>query len=407
MRGPPLSSFTPADIRQAVRRTVVHVDMDAFYAAVEQHDNPELVGRPVVVGADPRGGRGRGVVSAASYEARPFGIHSALPISTAWRRCPHAVYLRPRFSRYRAVSRRVMDILEKFSPLVEQISIDEAFLDCSGTEKLFGEDGDLGRSIKDAIRGETGLTASVGIASNKSVAKIATELGKPDGLMVCPRGGEGEFLAPLPLGYLWGAGRKTVDTLARHGFRTIGDVARCPLAWLSRIFGKYGTRLWELANGIDPRSVHSSSYRKSISEEITFDSDTDDTEMLEGMLFSIADRLTRRMRRESIRGRTVTLKIRLTGFETHTRSRTLGAAVDGMERVRDTALALFREFDRSGRRVRLIGIGVSNLIGTEKGQLELFDGGDAERSRRTQDLLDRMKDLYGEKVIRASFLPDS
>lgn len=387
------------------RRIVVHVDMDAFFAAIEQLDHPEYRGRPVVVGADPRGGRGRGVVSAASYEARPYGIHSALPISTAWTRCPHAVYLRPRFQRYTEMSRLVMDILGRYSPLVEQVSIDEAFLDCTGTEKLFGDE--LGRSIKESIRTETGLTASVGVAPNKSVAKIASELGKPDGLVVCTVGGEREFLAPLPLSSLWGAGRKTVDALESLGFRRVGDVAACDPSRLSRIFGKHGTTLWELARGIDTRPVASSRCRKSISEEITFDTDTADVEMLEQVLFSIADRLTRKMRRESLRAKTVTLKIRLQGFETHTRSRSLRKAIDDMAAVRDTALELFRRFDRGGRKVRLIGIGVSNLCRSGEGQLELFENGDREnRERTTQTLLDRMKELYGEKVTRASFLSD-
>jgi hypothetical protein len=206
-------------------RVIVHVDMDAFYASVEQLDFPEYRGRPVVVGADPCGGRGRGVVSAASYEARKYGIHSAQPISHAYRSCPSAVFLRPRFHRYMELSGMVMSILSGFSPLVEQISIDEAFLDCTGTTGIFGSEKQIAAEIKARIKEKTGLTASVGIATNKSVAKIASELCKPDGLLICPAGGEKEFLKKLTLSHLWGAGKKTIERLGRMGFLTIGDIA--------------------------------------------------------------------------------------------------------------------------------------------------------------------------------------
>jgi nucleotidyltransferase/DNA polymerase involved in DNA repair len=384
--------------------TIVHVDMDAFYAAVEQLDHPEYRGRPVVVGADPAGGSGRGVVSAASYEARRFGIHSALPISAAWKQCPHAVYLSPRIHRYEEISRRVMEILDGFSPRVEQLSIDEAFLDCTGTGRLLGSPEELGRKIKESICADTGLTASVGIAPCKSVAKIASDLCKPDGLMICPPGGEREFLAPLPVKLLWGAGAKTTQRLAQLGCETVGDVARTSREVLERVLGSWGGRLWELANGIDPRPVVSLGGRKSISEEITFDRDTGDLARIEQVLFAVADRVTGRMRKERIAGRTVALKIRLQGFETHTRSRTLDRAVNDTQTVRDTGVELFRGFDRGGRKVRLIGLGLSNLRPCEGGgQLNLF--ATPEVSDPTDELLDLMRDRYGDKVTRASFLP--
>jgi nucleotidyltransferase/DNA polymerase involved in DNA repair len=206
-------------------RVIVHVDMDAFYASIEQLDHPEYRGKPVVVGADPRGGRGRGVVSAASYEARAFGIRSAMPISQAYRRCPHAFFVTPRMDRYVRMSAKVMEVLSGFTPLVEPLSIDEAFLDTTGTEKLTGPPGTAARLIKDKILSETRLTASVGVAGNKSVSKIASELGKPDGLVLCPPGREKEFLSTLPLKHLWGAGGKTMEKLASLGFGTIGHVA--------------------------------------------------------------------------------------------------------------------------------------------------------------------------------------
>jgi nucleotidyltransferase/DNA polymerase involved in DNA repair len=388
-------------------RIIVHVDMDAFYTSIEQMDCSEYRGKPVVVGADPQQGSGRGVVSAASYEARAYGIHSALPISTAYKRCPHAIYLRPRFKRYSELSVKVMKILDAFSPLVEQISIDEAFLDCSGTEKLFGSNQSLGGHIKDRIKGETGLTASVGMATNKSVAKIASDLHKPDGLCICAPGKEQEFLAPLHIDRLWGAGRKTVDKLEKLGFTLVEHIQNCPKQRLQELFGTYGRRLWELANGIDNRPVVRSSPRKSISQEMTFRRDTDQDSVVEHVLFQLSDSVTRQMRREGIRGRTVNLKIRLAPFDTHTRSHTLAHPVHDMQAVRDTVLRLFRSFDRGGRPVRLVGVGVSNLHRQEEGlvaQLDLF-ADDQDGLEETDRVLDQMKRLYGEKVTRASFLP--
>jgi nucleotidyltransferase/DNA polymerase involved in DNA repair len=388
-------------------RIIVHVDMDAFYASIEQMDHPEYRGQPVVVGADPRGGRGRGVVSAASYEARSFGIHSALPISTAYKCCPDAVFLRPRFKRYTELSRMVIKTLGKFSPLVEQISIDEAFLDCTGTEKLFGKTHSLGLLIKESIKRETGLIASVGIATNKSIAKIASDLNKPDGLCICPPGEEREFMGPLPLRYLWGAGKRTVERLEGLGFELVRDIQSCPQEKLNTLFGKYGKKLWKLANGMDERPVSRSSPRKSISQEITFREDIDQDAHVEHVLFQLSDSVTRKMRTEGIRGRTVNLKIRLAPFETYSRSHTLPLPVHDMQTVRDTVLALYREFDRKGRRIRLVGVGVSNLDSDEEHvtrQLDLFskDEGGLDQTDR---VLDQMKRLFGDKVTRASFLP--
>ena len=409
-------------------RIIIHVDMDAFYASIEQLDNPGFRGRPVVVGADPRGGKGRGVVCAASYEARTFGIHSALPISTAYRLCPDAVFVLPRFERYMELSGRVMGILNEFSPLVEPLSVDEAFLDCTGTERVLGKllyagtrgaeaasPGEIARMIKAKIKNDTLLTASVGVAGNKSVAKIASELGKPDGLVVCPMGKEREFLANLPLKHLWGAGGKTLEKLRSFGFTTIGHAASSSPEFLAGAFGKHGAGLWELANGIDDRPVVTGYGRKSISEETTFERDVASDRQIEQVLFRIADSLTREMRSHGLRGRTITLKIRLEGFETFTRSRTLASFVNDTFTVRETARELYRQFDRQGKRVRLVGIGVSNLFDSVisvSEQLDLFHGDDPARGqdrtgkRQVPDaLLDSMKGRYGEKITRAAFLP--
>lgn len=394
-------------------RIIVHVDMDAFFAAVEQLDNPQLRGRPVVVGADPKTGRGRGVVCAASYEAREFGIHSALPISKAYRLCSSAVFVRPRFERYIELSRSVMEILGGFSPVVEQISIDEAFLDCTGTERLFGPPEKLGRMIKDRIFEATGLTASVGIAPNKSIAKIASDLEKPNGLSICRYGGEREFLARLPVKALWGAGKKTVGLLRQMGLHTIGDVAAANPADLDRLFGQWGRHLWTLANGIDDRPVGEEGERKSYSEEITFESDVDDERLVERTLFELADELTRRIRRDGLRCKTVTLKLRMEGFETHTRSLTLPEPVDDTQTIRSVAVDHFRGYARSGRRVRLVGINVSNLVGADEEierQLDLFSCAEKNGSSRIQPvhdsdkLLDALKKRFGDKVKRATLL---
>ncbi len=392
------------------QRTIVHVDMDAFFAAVEQLDNPSYRGKPVVVGANPKGGKGRGVVSAASYEARKFGIHSALPISLAYKRCPHAFFVRPRMSRYCEMSNRIMDILSEFSPIIEPISIDEAFLDCTGTEKLFGPPPQLGHAIKARVFEQTGLTASVGIASNKSIAKIASDLHKPDGLTICPLGEEKEFLAPLPVSKLWGAGKKTVEYLTSFGITTIGELATLPIEMLEKKLGKHGLHLWLLANGIDERSVETDWEIKSISEEITFERDTCDTGILEKTILDLSDQVARRTRSEQKCGRTITLKIRLEGFETHTRSMTLENPVNDMFSIRDAAVELFRNFNRKNKRVRLLGVRISNLCKEEEiAQTEhlLFESDsrkELQKKKKIESVLDRLRNKFGKQVTRASLM---
>lgn len=383
--------------------------MDAFFASIEQLDNPDYRGRPVVVGADPEGGTGRGVVSAASYEARKFGIHSAIPISEAYRRCPGGVFVYPRMKRYTEVSHAIMEILGTFSPLIEQISVDEAFMDCTGTERLFGPPRELGMRIKKAIKKKTGLTASVGIASNKSIAKIASDLEKPDGLTICPFGSEEEFLSPLPIEKLWGAGKKTVLYLNSIGLHKIGDIARSPCEDMEKRLGKWGIHLWMLARGIDDRNISTDYSQKSISEEHTFGKDTNDAAVIEQTLLSLADQVARRTRKHGTRGRTVTLKIRLEGFDTYTRSRTLPFPVNDTFTIRDTAEELFRKFDCRGKRVRLVGVKISNLTGSgEQPQLDLFDAASCDpglgRKEKIEEILDTLRERHGSHVKRASLL---
>ncbi|MEQ9366432.1 MAG: DNA polymerase IV, partial [Leptospirales bacterium] len=384
-------------------RTIVHVDMDAFYAAVEELDHPEYRGRPLIIGADPKGGQGRGVVSTCNYAARKFGVRSAQPVSQSYRLCPQGIFIPPNFPRYSELSKRIMKILQSFSPTVEQVSIDEAFLDCTGTQRLFGPPLELGRRIKTLIHAETELIASVGIAPNKYIAKVASDLEKPDGLTICEPGGERAFLAPLPVERLWGAGKKTVLRLKTQGYWQIGDLARAKLEEIRKTLGNHGEHFWRLANGLDDRPVRTGWRRKSISEETTFETDLDDDARLEQVLFEIAETLTRNLRREDARGRTIVLKIRLTGFETYTRSKTVSAPTDETKLIRETALQLFRAFERECKAVRLIGIGVSNLVfaddpepagaKTRAAQMDLFEDlserPDAADESRTGPVVDR------------------
>ncbi|MCJ7680465.1 MAG: DNA polymerase IV, partial [Candidatus Aminicenantes bacterium] len=304
-------------------RYIVHVDMDAFFAAVEQRDNPALQGKPVIIGADPKGGKGRGVVATCSYEARKYGIHSALPISTAFKKCPHGVFIPPSGEKYSRESEIIFTILRRFSPDVEPVSIDEAFLDISGSFILFGSPEETCRKIKASIRSETKLTASVGMAPNKVTAKIASDLEKPDGLVIVSQDNLLSFLHPLPVSRLWGVGQKTRDALKHHGILTIGDLARQDKAVFIQTFGRHGEHAWDLANGIDPREVRAVSPAKSYGHEHTFDTDTRDRVLLLNILMDLSEKVSRRLRKAGEKGRTVTLKIRFSDFKTYTRRTTL------------------------------------------------------------------------------------
>lgn len=386
-------------------RIIMHLDMDAFFAAVEQRDNPEYRGKPVVVGANPKGGFGRGVVSTASYEARVFGIHSAMPISQAYKRCPDAIYVRGRYERYRELSEQIIAILTDFTPVIQQISIDEAFMDFTGVIPAFEHAPATALTIKRCIRNETGLTASIGVAANKFVAKIASDLEKPDGLTVCPPGTEKEFLAPLPIRKLWGVGEKSAQALERKGFRTIGDIAGLPTEEIVPKLGHWGLHLWKLANGIDKRPVHGSGRRKSISEERTYGEDVADLAVVEQTLHEIADRLSRSMRRKGLKGRTIHLKLRFEGFETHTRSQTLSDFVNESAILRDIAVAQFRKLATGDKKVRLVGIGVSQLNTVGGEQLTLFPPEKAVRTEKLDRLIDDLKSRFGQDAVKkAEFL---
>ncbi len=389
-------------------RTVLHVDMDAFYAAVEQRDRPQLRGQPVIVGADPRGGRGRGVVSTASYEARRFGVGSAMPISEAWRRCPQGVYVQPDMEKYSAVSAEVMGVLRGFTDCVEPISIDEAFLDVTGSRRTIldepllprgGTGEQIARALKDALKGRTQLTASVGVASSKLVAKIASDLRKPDGLVVVAPGTEAAFLAPLPIRRLWGVGPKTEEDLARLGVRTIGDLAGLDPARLAQRLGSHGHDLLALARGEDDREVVGAPEGpRSLGQEHTYDADTADRQRLRRTLLELCDSVARRLRQHGLRARTVTLKYRDETFRTLTRARTLPEATDSGEALFETVWVLFGAA-HGERRVRLLGVYASGLAGGA--QLGLF----APEPSGVDRALDAVNERFGSgAVVRASLL---
>jgi DNA polymerase IV len=401
-RGPSLPGNRPKISGvSGTTRAILHVDMDAFYASVEQRDRPELRGLPVIVGADPRGGRGRGVVATASYEARRFGVASAMPISEAWRRCPHGVYVPPDMDTYAAVSREVLKVLGRFSDLLEPVSIDEAFLDVTGSRRALGSGEAIARAIKDTIRGELRLTASVGLASSKLVAKIASDMRKPDGLVVVPPGQEAAFLAPLPVRRLWGVGPKMEEQLARLGIQFIGDLADLPPQRLEHRLGTHGHDLLRLARGEDDRPViRDGSDAKSVGHEHTFGRDTADLRRLRRTVLDLADAVARRLRHHRYRARTVTLKYRDETFHTITRAETLDEPTDSGEIIFAVAWRLFGRA-HGPRRVRLLGVSTSGFGAAP--QRGLFD---AEAPARPADrMLDAVADRFGEGTLtRASRL---
>ena len=375
--------------------TILHVDLDAFFAAVEQRDRPELRGRPVIVGGG--GPHDRGVVSAASYEARVFGVRSAMPLRTAGALCPQAVFLPVDGRKYQRVSRDVMTILRQFTPLVEPISIDEAFLDVHGSEALFGDGPAIARRIKDAVRAEVGLTASVGVATTKLVAKIASDLRKPDGLVVVPAGEEAAFLAPLPIGRLWGVGEKTAAALRDYGVATIGDLAALDPALLERRFGRHGASLADRARGIDgDRVVGEGEAAKSVGHEHTFDVDTADREVIERTLLGMAEGVSRRLRSAGLRASTVTVKIRDASFRTITRRTTLREPTDLTEPIFAAALELARR-ELHGQRLRLVGVTASNF--REREQLGLFEAEEVPRRHRVAEAADELRRRFGSRAV--------
>ena len=385
------------------RRMVFHVDMDAFFAAVEQLENPALRGKPVIVGGVDSG---RGVVSSASYEARVFGIHSAMPVAQARRRCPHGVYLNGRHGVYHDYSRRLMDCLSEFSPLIEQVSVDEAFLEMTGSQGLFGDAEESAGKVKARILAQLGLTASVGVAENKFLAKLASDVNKPDGLTVVEPGGAQAFLDPMPVGRLWGVGKKSVEELHRIGLYTIAQLRAYPLESLAIQSGaRFARHLHELAHGRDDRELADETREKSISHETTFESDSADGEKLMAALLELSERVARRARKDGMAGRTVTFVWRNPDFSRQSHARTLPEPTNSSQTIYETAAALFAEVSRvkggAARKFRLLGVKLSNFS-PDPLQLSLFQ---VPRSQPGLDrAMDAVRDRFGEDAIRRARL---
>ena len=379
-------------------RVILHVDMDAFFAAIEQREHPEYKDKPLIVGADPRAGKGRGVVSTCSYEARRYGVHSAMPISQAYRLCPDGIYVPPNGRLYGQVSQELFRIFYEFTDLVEPLSIDEAFLDISGTIGLFGSPRNLGMQLKNRIRESQRLTGSVGIAPNKFTAKVASDLEKPDGLVIVEPDQLHDFLDKLPVSRLWGAGKKTIVILEQLGLRTIGDIRRFPPDILTRKLGKAGEHFFRLASGEDDRPVVPEHAVKSVSNEHTFDEDVSDPEILHNTLFRLSDKVAYRLREQDLKGRTIHLKLRYEGFETTTRNMTLAEATNNTEMIFRTIKELFLKFYQSRRKVRLLGVGVSGFRKPADRQLSIFDD-KRKDSTRLEFVEDLIKKRFGKGSI--------
>ena len=377
-------------------RRIMHIDLDAFFVSVEQVENPELKGKPVVVGGRPEG---RGVVASASYEARAFGLHAGMPLSTASRLCPQAIFIQGSFPKYRDASQRFMTILADFSPYLEPLGLDEAYLDATGFESIYGSTHQMAVKIKQRIKEELGLCASVGIAGCKVVAKVASELSKPDGLLEVAAGKERSFLAPLPIAKLPGIGKKTERKLNGLGINILYELSIMPLGALKSHLGASGEVLHRFANGIDDREVEPPATAKSISRETTFGKDTRDRPLLKATLHYLGERVGAELRQKGKRARCITLKLRYADFTTITRRHSLSQSSDSDQTIFDTGLRLLNKALAEERQaVRLIGIGVSNLVEGGR-QLEMLDSS-TRRQEQLNKAIDHIRKKYGFTAIQ-------
>ena len=375
---------------------IFHIDLDAFFVSVEQVLNPKLKGKPVIVGGDPER---RGVVASASYEARPFGIHAGMPLSQARRLCPQAILIRANFSRYKDASSKFMKILGDFSPNIEPLGLDEAYLDVTGYEEPYGSPQKLARALKERIYEELELTASVGIGTCKVVAKIASDLCKPDGVLEIVPGGEQAFFNPLPVARLPGVGKKTEQTLKEMGVTTIGELASLPLDTIKRQFGATGAVVHSYARGIDNRKVEAPGEAKSISQQLTFGRDTLDHNFLEANLHNLCQEVCQELRSQNKRARCVAIRLRYADFKTITRQVILKEASDVTQVVFATAQQLLsKALAKQEKPIRLIGIRISSLVGEEK-QLPMFDSG-TEKPEHLDKAIDRIRRKYGSTAIK-------
>ncbi len=383
--------------------TILHVDMDAFYATVEVAKDPSLEGKPVIVG----GLGGRGVVTSASYEARAFGVTSAMPIVRARRLCPQAIFLPNDFAAYQDYSAKIREVFISFTPVVEPLSLDEAFLDVSGSVKLFGTPFEIGEQIKAAIE-RLGLRCTVGIAANKFLAKLASQRAKPDGLLLIPEDDAEGFLHPLPVTALWGVGEQTGEALRRLGLTTVADIAAVPKSTLRRALGdSVGAHLWNLANGIDDRDVVVHEPARSIGSEETFSFDLDAKADILREVLRLSERTAGRLRAAGCSGRTVTLKVRFSNFKTITRARTLPTSVDTAAEVYETARALYEKLDPDRPRIRLLGVSISSLSdGPPQRQLDLLGDPGRKGWPDASKAIDRIKERFGDEAVGPATLLD-
>ncbi|MEW2360085.1 DNA polymerase IV [Spirillospora sp. NPDC029432] len=380
---------------------ILHVDMDAFFVSVELLERPELRGRPVIVG----GVGARGVVSAASYEAREYGVHSAMPMSRARRLCPQAVVLPPRHERYSRVSAAVFEIFRTVTPLVEGLSLDEAFLDVAGAVRRMGRPAVIAQAIREQVREQQGITCSVGVASTKFIAKMASTRCKPDGLLVVPAAEVEAFLHPLPVASLWGVGERTEEALKRLGLRTVGQIAQVPLATLQRELGNaLGAHLHELSWGRDPRAVVPHTPDKSIGAEETFDTDIDDPETIRRELLRLSEKVGARLRASGNAGRTVSVKLRMANFKTITRARTLREPTDLSRVIYITACELYEAAGLDRVRLRLVGVRVENLGPADQAPRQLAFGEPETGWREAERAMDQVAHRFGSGAVRPAAL---
>jgi len=380
-------------------KVIAHLDMDAFFAAVEQRDNPSLKGRPVIIGADPKKGKGRGVVSTCSYEARKYGIHSAMPISIAYRKCPHGIFLPGSMRKYKIASEQIFNILYDFTPDMEPISVDEAFFDITGSYHFYQTPYKTCLAIKERIKREVCLTASIGIAPNKMVAKIASDFSKPDGLLEILPDQLFEFLWPLPIERLWGVGKQTQKTLNAMGIQTIGELAKYPLEILHKHLGSHGRHLYNLANGIDEREVYVDDSIKSVSHEHTFEEDVSDHDKIDAILSLLSEKVSRRLRKYGLKGKTLTLKIRLSNFKTVTRAYTFNDRINFFDEIYKKAKDLFDAYYKHPMKIRLLGVRIANFDDPYV-QENLFQNPLSEKKEKIHKAVDTIKDKFGERAIR-------
>jgi len=382
-----------------IQKTIIHVDMDAFFAAIEQRDNPEYRGKPLIVGADPQGGKGRGVVSTCSYEARKFGVHSAMAIRDAYKLCPQGIYVWPNGKLYGMVSKEIFKILYEFTDKIEPLSIDEAFMDVTGSIRLLGQGREIAVNIKKRIFEDQQLVASIGVAPNKYLAKIASDLEKPDGLVIVEPGKIDEFLHPLPISRLWGAGKQTQKLLFNMGIKTIGDLAAFPEKTLKTKLGKVGDHFYKLSHGIDKREVHTDDPVKSVSNEHTFFKDLKDGPELRQRMAALCEKVAFRLRKNNLAGKTIHLKLRYSDFSTITRNKTILKPTNETDVIKSIVISLFEANYIPGRAVRLIGAGVSGFLKQESYQISLFESSQ-DKFKKLDALEDEIKTKFGNKMIK-------